>query len=124
MYGRLNFPRCDYKSDLTYPTCRSACENFFISCGYERGLWRCGKSKYFNGDRPEKPDKVKGEVTYYREYFPGQPFRENKFHTGGHEKAICTPAIDGGASPGPRQIALGLATLCILLIFFILGVLC
>lgn len=34
----LNFPRCDMSRDLTLPTCRSACENFFIACGYERGM--------------------------------------------------------------------------------------
>ena len=96
----INFPRCDVARDLSMPTCRSACENFFISCGYERGLWRCGKSKYFNGYEPEKPIiSALGNVSYLREYFPGQPFRENKYSPKGNsELQICTPAIDGAAS--------------------------
>lgn len=98
----INFPRCDKERDLTLPTCRSACENFFKSCGYERGLWRCGKSKFFNGYEPEQPkvDQISGDVQYLRDYFPGQPFRENKYTTGGSELPICTPAITGAAASG------------------------
>jgi len=33
--------------------CRSSCENFFRVCGYEKDLWRCGPSKFFNGYFPE-----------------------------------------------------------------------
>ena len=123
----LNFPRCDYKSDQTFPTCRSACENFFISCGYERGLWRCGKSKYFNGYRPEKPSKdSEGNVTYLRDFFPGQPFRDNKFFSGGSEAAVCTPAIDGAAAPGspgsgPQRVAVLIAWLCASLLLLFLA---
>lgn len=93
----LNFPRCDSRTDLTLPTCKSACENFFKSCGYEKGLWRCGQSKFFNGYEAESPTMVDGNATYLRDYFPGQPFRKNKFSPGGHQYAICTPAIDGSA---------------------------
>jgi hypothetical protein len=33
-------------------------------------------------------------VSYLREYFPGQPFRKNKyFKKSGQEQAICTPAV-------------------------------
>lgn len=98
----VNFPRCDPDRDLSFPTCRSACENFFKACNYDRDLWRCGKSMYFNGYEPEAPitDSVTGEVTYLREYFPGQPFRENKYTTGGSELPICTPAITGSAPQG------------------------
>lgn len=121
----LNFPRCDFKSDQTFPTCRSACENFFISCGYERGLWRCGRSKYFNGYRPEKPRKKDGNVTYLREYFPGQPFRDNKFFSGGSEAAICTPAIDGAAAHGATgmdRIVLFIAWICVCILVVLLSV--
>lgn len=102
MFCWINFPRCDIERDLSMPTCRSACENFFKACGYDRDLWRCGKSMYFNGYEPEKPitDSVTGDVTYLREYFPGQPFRENKYTTGGSELPICTPAITGSGPQG------------------------
>lgn len=94
----INFPRCDLSTGLSLPTCRSACENFFITCNYQRGLWRCGKSMYFNGYEPETPTKGNGTTVYLREYFPGQPFRENKYTTGGSERPICTPALLGAAS--------------------------
>mmetsp|Transcript_32240 Transcript_32240/g.30729 ORF Transcript_32240/g.30729 Transcript_32240/m.30729 type:complete len:262 (-) Transcript_32240:20-805(-) len=97
----INFPRCNPDTDQSMPTCRSACENFFITCGYETGLWRCGKTKYFNGYEPEKPRTVDGNLTYLREYFPGQPFRKNKyFKESGQEQAICTPAVLGYGQRG------------------------
>lgn len=98
LFCYLNFPRCDPDRDLTLPTCRSACENFFKSCQYHKSLWRCGKSKYFNGYEPESPtfDDF-GNATYRREYMTGQPFRENKYSKGGSERPICTPAILGSA---------------------------
>lgn len=96
----INFPRCDTFLDESLPTCKSACENFFRSCNYEFGLWRCGKSKWFNGYEPEPPqvDPVSGNLTYFREYFPGQPFRRNKYTTMGVEVPLCTPALVGSAS--------------------------
>jgi hypothetical protein len=101
LFCYLNFPRCDPARDLTLPTCRSACENFFKACAYERGLWRCGKSKYFNGYDPEPPViGLDGNATYMRDYFPGQPWRQNKYTPGGSEHHICTPAILGAASRG------------------------
>eukprot|EP01038_Epipyxis_sp_PR26KG_P010542 gene10542-14164_t len=95
----VNFPRCDMETGRSLPTCRSACENFFISCGYSKDLWRCGKSKYFNGYEPEPPivDAL-GTVSYMRDYFPGQPFRQNKYSLHGGEYPICTPAIKGSAN--------------------------
>lgn len=94
----INFPRCDPARDLTLPTCRSVCENFFKSCGYAKDLWRCGRSKYFNGYAPESPIvDISGNVSYLRDYFPGQPFRKNEFNKAGHTIAICTPSILGSA---------------------------
>jgi hypothetical protein len=97
LFCYINFPRCDITTDLSLPVCRSSCENFFKSCKYSRDLWRCGKSKWFNGYEPEQPTVVGGNITYLREYFPGQPWRQNKYTTGGSEIAICTPAILGSA---------------------------
>ena len=100
----INFPRCNMERDLTLPTCRSACENFFRTCGYEKGLWRCGKSKWFNGYEPEVPQlgggwpATSGNKTYLREYMTGQPFRKNKYTLGGDEIPICTPALLGAGS--------------------------
>lgn len=120
----INFPRCDPVRDLTLPTCRSACENFFISCKYSRDLWRCGKSKYFNGYSPEEPILANNESIYMRDYFPGQPFRENKYTKAtngakrGSEIPICTPAIDGGGSrlllSRPVLYSVTLAAACII----------
>jgi hypothetical protein len=97
LFCYINFPRCDPSTNLTLPTCRSACENFFKSCKYNKALWRCGKSKWFNGYEPEVPTLVGGNFTYLREYFPGQPWRQNKYTIGGSEIPICTPAILGSA---------------------------
>ena len=91
----INFPRCDMDTDQSLPTCRSACRNFFKSCQYVKDLWRCGLTKYFNGYAPEEPT---GNRTYMRDYFPGQPFRENKFDKNNKPVPICTPSIDGSAS--------------------------
>lgn len=41
---------------------------------------------------------VDGNATYLREYFPGQPFRKNKFSPAGNQYIVCTPSIDGAAS--------------------------
>ena len=87
----INFPRCDMAKDLSLPTCRSACENFFKSCGYEQNLWRCGPSKYFNGYTKDFPP-------YLRDYFPGQPFRANKFDFQQNPVVLCTPSVLGAAT--------------------------
>ena len=102
----INFPRCNVEQEETLPTCRSACINFFRTCHYHKSLWRCGKSKWFNGNEPDPGyDGYKGDhlstypnTTYLREYFPGQPFRQNKYTTMGVERPICTPAIINAAS--------------------------
>jgi hypothetical protein len=94
----LNFPRCNVPRDITLATCVSACENYFISCGFDKSIWRCGPSKFFNGYEPEVPTiDIYGEPHYLRDYFPGQPFRQNAFNKEGLNRAICTPAIDGSA---------------------------
>lgn len=103
-----NFPRCDPNRDLTYPTCRSACENYFTACNFKKSLWRCGQSKFFNAYGPETPSvDALGNVTYLRDFFPGQPFRKNKYTKGGSEVGHCTPAITGAASshlPSPLYV--------------------
>jgi hypothetical protein len=84
--------------DITLATCTSACENYFISCGFDKSIWRCGSSKFFNGYSPESPTfDAFGDPHYLRDYFPGQPFRKNAFNKEGLNRAICTPAIDGAA---------------------------
>mmetsp|Transcript_9744 Transcript_9744/g.10480 ORF Transcript_9744/g.10480 Transcript_9744/m.10480 type:complete len:270 (+) Transcript_9744:136-945(+) len=98
LFCYINFPRCDTERDLTLPTCRSACENFFKGCVYAKDLWRCGQSKYFNGYFPEEPKTSSdGNITYLREFFPGQPWRQNKYNKKGRELPVCTPAVLGGA---------------------------
>src|SRR5690606_28979487 len=76
---------------------------FSLLCGcsmpqVEKDLWRCGPSKYFNGYEPEKPSRDDfGNPVYLRDYYPGQPFRNNKFSKGGGPIKVCTPSIKGAA---------------------------
>lgn len=115
----INFPRCDYTTDTTLPTCGSACENFFKSCNYDNDLWRCGSSQFFNGYAPETANTdAQGDIFYMRDYFPGQPFQGNKFTASGDELPICTPGIKGTAR---RMHDLGRTTsitLFVILLFF------
>lgn len=111
----INFPRCDFQTDITLSTCRSACENYFKACNYENDLWRCGPSELFNGYAPEQPSS---NQSYLRDYFPGQPFVGNKFRLNGEEIAVCTPAITGSAGRRVITAALGLA-LSLLSLFFL-----
>lgn len=95
----MNFPRCDMATQLSMPVCKSSCENFFNACGYQKDLWRCGRSAFFNGYAPEAPTyDDNGDPVYLRDFFPGQPFRKNKYTTGNSEMAVCTPALTGAAS--------------------------
>jgi hypothetical protein len=92
----INFPRCNMLRNISLETCSSACENYFKSCGFERDIWRCGPSTFFNGYAPEAPTSdSEGNPVYLRDYFPGQPFAENKFNLENLPLPICTPAIDG-----------------------------
>lgn len=50
-----NFPRCDLVKNESLPVCKSSCENFYKNCRYKKDLFRCGKSKWFNGYEPEVP---------------------------------------------------------------------
>lgn len=109
----LNFPRCNIPRDITLATCTSACENYFISCGFDKSIWRCGSSKFFNGYSPEPVSfDVFGDPHYLRDYFPGQPFRQNAFNKEGLNRAICTPAIDGAAFR-PSQLGALLVTISV-----------
>jgi len=108
----INFPRCDNDLQQSLPTCRSACENYFKSCMYSPDLWRCYNSKYFNGPGPETPGPNK---TYLRDFFPGQPFRKNKFTTAGVPVPECTPAILGSA-PSANHAPYRLQIVCFILV--------
>jgi len=86
----INFPRCDDDGNSLI-MCRSACENLMTACKYEKDLWRCGESHWFNAEKPEKP-AAGGE--YLRDFYPGQPFRDY----GGKVSPLCTPSVKGAAS--------------------------
>ena len=61
------------------PTClRPPPQNFFRTCGYERDLWRCGPTKYFNAYSSDGAENW--------DYFPGQPFRD-------YDPKVRTPVI-------------------------------
>lgn len=93
----INFPRCNERGESMI-MCRSACENYFISCGFEKDLWRCGSTEYFDGYEPEVPVMQGSDVVYMREYFPGSPWRTNKFNLENLPLKVCTPSLDGAAS--------------------------
>ena len=107
----INFPRCSDRGE-SMVMCRSACENYFISCGFEKDLWRCGETKYFDGYEPETPSISGADVIYMREYFPGSPWRTNKFNKENIPLKICTPSIDGSAS----RIALMFSFLAVIVV--------
>mmetsp|Transcript_117 Transcript_117/g.281 ORF Transcript_117/g.281 Transcript_117/m.281 type:complete len:317 (+) Transcript_117:50-1000(+) len=108
----MNFPRCD-EEDRSLIMCRSACENYFKSCGYPKDMWRCGQSDLVNGYEPEAPLLFKegleldiegfdenGIQYFLRSFFPGQPFRDNQFEEDGETPiAVCTPSIKNAAPP-------------------------
>ena len=68
----INFPRC-YWDDTTkemksVALCRTACKNFFKVCGYDKSLWRCGRTDFFNGNLPERLEDY-GKRVVRRSYF-------------------------------------------------------
>merc|ERR1711871_1119241 len=92
----MNFPRCD-EEKKSLILCRSVCENFFRACKYPFDLWRCGPSIYQNAYEPEIPtlNEETGEYNvFWREFFPGQPFRDNEFDDLTDDPiVVCTPSL-------------------------------
>lgn len=74
--------------------CRSVCENYAKACKLSNDLKRCGPTKYQNGYSAEKAEytDVKGYTKFYRDFFPGQPFRDGEFD-GRKPLPVCTPSI-------------------------------
>lgn len=96
----VNFPRCN-KEGASMMLCRSVCENYMISCGYDYDLWRCGKERYMNGhtmEREDHTDPDTGYPVYLRDFFPGHPFRSSRSIGENKDAPICTPGIYGSAS--------------------------
>lgn len=120
----LNFPRCDLEHDLTLPTCKSACENFFKACGYRKDMYRCGPTKFMNAEYPENVQgyDANGNPIYHRGYFPGQPFRHNHITSGGSELPVCTPALMGNSNTN-FQISIFYSCFVYLCIFIIYQIL-
>lgn len=83
---------------------------------YPKDMWRCGGSEFMNGYEAEKPNKKTGQ--YLRDFFPGQPFRANKFDKKNNPVLVCTPSIKNAASGGPR-LSLLVAWLLLLLVFWL-----
>ena len=115
----INFPRC-YWDDTTnemksVALCRTACKNFFKACNYDKSLWRCGRTEFFNGNFAER---LEDYGRYMRDFFPGQPFR-NSFKDRGYRNihGRCTPGLpDAAAATSPkRAAALALAAAAYLL---------
>lgn len=74
--------------------CRSVCENYAKACKLSKDLKRCGPTEYQNGYNAEKAEytDVKGYTKFYRDFYPGQPFRDGKFD-GRKPLPVCTPSI-------------------------------
>ena len=96
----INFPRCYWDKTTnemkSVSLCRSACKNFFKSCNYDKSLWRCGRTEFFNGQFPETFEDYE---RYMRDFFPGQPFR-NSYKNKGYRNinGRCTPGTPGAAA--------------------------
>jgi len=113
-----NFPRCD-PEEKSLILCTSVCENYFKSCGYPKDMWRCGDSELINAERVEAPLLFKegfeidvqgfdplGNQYFLRSFFPGQPFRQNRFEADGQTPiVICTPSIKNGAQDTIKRAA-------------------
>ena len=85
----INFPRCWMLHNESLAICRSACENYFISCGLERNIWRCGASLgSFDSNEPVERGGI---------YVPDNSFPDDEIHAKGSSRKICTPALEGGA---------------------------
>ena len=128
----INFPRCD-ENEESLGTCESTCMNLFYTCGFSKDLYRCGRSEFFNGGEGAHLPRAEGGggspeaknlplwiqgawlalggasqlmpgKRYWRDYFPGQPFRPNEFEpypnddptiAEGEPIPVCTPSIKG-----------------------------
>eukprot|EP00939_MAST-03C_sp_MAST-3C-sp1_P001761 g1761.t1 len=102
----INFPRCNAEG-ASMMLCRSVCENYMISCGYDYDLWRCGHERYMNGNDIETEaytDEDTGYPVYLRDFFPGHPFRSGRSVGENVDAPICTPGVYGTAS-APRPSA-------------------
>lgn len=106
-----NFPRCD-EEDKSLIMCKSVCENYFKACGYSEDMWRCSSSAFLNGIGIEDPIlsmagvdldssgyDENGTQYFWRSFFPGQPFRANKFEDDDVTPiAVCTPSLKNAAN--------------------------
>lgn len=119
----INFPRCEEPNMESLMVCKTACENFFHSCGYDKDLWRCGDMEHFNkqtgaidggdpastvssdeknlgqkGDlfsnKYQADEDAKGQKFFRRDFFPGAPFAAGRNPTDRPYTSVCT----GGAS--------------------------
>jgi hypothetical protein len=124
----LNFPRCD-EEGRSLILCRSVCENYMTSCGYDKELWRCGNPQYLGAEKPEIPlqNDATGEYDItWRAPFPGAPFRDNEFDESDPENpfpiVVCTPSVMGAATARHGTTALaGAAMLSMVLILLFLS---
>lgn len=68
-------------------------------------MWRCGPSIYHNGYEPEGDEFLDddGYALHMRDFFPGQPFRDNSFDEDGEPIAMCVHRAPCG--PPPRNAA-------------------
>ena len=116
----INFPRCDMGRDESLRMCRSSCENYFISCKIGKDIWRCGYPQFFDHYKPEVPQKINGQFVYMRDYYPGSPWRDNKFNKENIPLQICTPAIFGSANTVPLFYSVSLIFVSIVFHMFYL----
>lgn len=117
----LNFPRCD-EEGRSLILCRSVCENYMTSCGYDKELWRCGDPQFLGAEKPEIPlqNDATGEYDItWRAPFPGAPFRDNEFDETDPDNpfpiVVCTPSVMGAATGRHRTTSL--AGTAVLLVF-------
>ena len=94
--------------------CQSVCQNLMDTCHIPYDLQRCGPPEWHNGNEPEEMLFYNDAGSYpilMRDFFPGQPFRENQYETPAEKepKIVCTPSLPGAAGrpSGPSIAAVG-----------------
>lgn len=94
--------------------CKSVCQNLMDTCHIPYDLQRCGPPEWHNGNEPEEMLFYNDAGSYpilMRDFFPGQPFRENQYETPAEKqpKIVCTPSLPGAAGrpsgPGLAAVA-------------------
>jgi hypothetical protein len=68
-------------------------------------MWRCGPSELLNAYDVEEPTSNSRGINnvFHRSFFPGQPWRANRFEEDNRTPlVVCTPSLEGSAPARPH----------------------